>query len=79
MLGVETLIFLHLYALPQKSEFSLTTTTGSRLCPKGGNGLQSRVAGSATLGDERNLFQPQMRLCLLGTFFSEKATQPRCG
>ena len=40
--------------------------------PQGGNGLQPRVAASATLGDERNLSSTAMRLCLLGAFSPRK-------
>ena len=39
--------------------------------PQGGNGLQPRVAGSATLGDERNLSSTAMRLCLGCIFLGE--------
>jgi hypothetical protein len=42
-------------ALPQKSEFSLTDYDRFSVMPKRGNGLQPRVAASATLGNESNL------------------------
>jgi hypothetical protein len=42
-------------ALPQKSEFSLRTYDRFSVTPQRGNGLQPRVAASATLGNESNL------------------------
>jgi hypothetical protein len=47
--------------------------------PQRGNGLQPRVAASATLGKESDLDSTATRLRLLGAFFLEKMTQPRCG
>jgi len=58
---------------------TLLNSARPSVMPQGGNGLQPRVAASATLGDQRNLSSTAMRLCLLGAFFSDKMTQPRCG
>jgi len=55
-----------------KVRFSSDDHDRFSVMPQGGNGLQPRVAGSATMGDERNLSSTAMRLCLLGAFSPRK-------
>jgi len=47
--------------------------------PQRGYGLQPRVAVTATLGRESDLWLQPQRGCICLGILSEKKTQPRCG